>query len=290
MKGRIVAIGGAEDKSQESVILGRVMALAPEGRREVAVITTASMIPDEVFPAYDEVFGELGAEAVHHLDVRDRAGARDPARVAAVERAGVVFMSGGDQLRLTNVLGASPLLAAMRRVRSEGAVIAGTSAGAAAMSATMIYNGHAADALRKGAVKMAAGLGFWEGVVIDSHFLERGRFTRLMEVGATNPEFVGIGLGEDAAVIVHDDGVLEAIGNGHVVVVDCAQLGYSNVADLTDGMPVATSHVLMHALTSGFGYDVAERRFLRAADLNDRLEAMRHADPGASGAPRPELL
>lgn len=289
-QGTIVAIGGAEDKSQKSVILGRVMALAPEGRDEVAVITTASGIPQEVFPSYREVFHDLGASAVHHLDVRNRADARKADYVALVERAGVVFMSGGDQLRLTNVLGASPLLAAIRAANEAGAVVAGTSAGAAAMSATMIYNGHAADALRKGAVKMAAGLGFVEGVVIDSHFLERGRFTRLMEVGTTNPEFVGIGLGEDAAVIVHEGTVLEAIGNGHVVVVDCTEPGYSNVADLEDGMPVATSHVLMHALTSGFGYDVANRRFLREADLNDRLERMPHADSGASGAPRPELL
>ena len=265
--GKIVAIGGAEDKTSRSEILRRVLELAPRQSPEVAVITTASGIPDEVFPAYLDAFEQLGAAGVHHLNVRDREDARRPEHLVTVERCDVIFMSGGDQLRLTHVLGASPLLTAMRHARARGAVIAGTSAGAAAMSATMIYNGAAADALRKGAVKMSAGLGFVEGVVIDSHFLERGRFTRLMEVGATNPEYVGLGIGEDAAVIVHDGRVLEAIGNGHVIVVDCTELRTSNVAELSDGEPVAVSNVIMHALTSGFGYDLEQRRFLREGEL-----------------------
>ncbi len=286
----IVAIGGAEDKTSRSAILTRVLALAPEGDREIGVITTASGIPDEVFLMYREAFEQLGATTVHHLKVRDRADARQPEHVATIERCGVVFMSGGDQLRLTNVLGGSPLLAAMRAASGRGALIAGTSAGAAAMSSTMIYNGAATDALRKGAVKMSAGLGFLSGVVIDSHFLERGRFTRLMEAGATNPEYIGIGIGEDAAVIAHDARVLEAIGSGHVIVVDCAELNSSNVAELSDGEPVAVAHVVMHALTSGFGYDLQDRRFLRPTDLAKYLEGVNCADSGAASASRAELL
>ncbi|HUF55018.1 MAG TPA: cyanophycinase, partial [Thermohalobaculum sp.] len=146
------------------------------------------------------------------------------------------------------------------------------SAGAAAMSRTMIYDGSAADALRKGAVKMAGGLAFMEDVVIDSHFLERGRFTRLMEVGATNPEYTGLGLGEDAGVIVHEGNILEAVGSGHVVVVDSTEMSYSNVAELSDGMPVATAHVVMHALTHGFGYDIGRRRFLTEQALERVLK------------------
>jgi cyanophycinase len=288
--GMIVAIGGAEDKTSRAVILSRVFDLAPDGGREIGVITTASGIPDEVFPAYREAFVRLGATNVHHLNVRERADARRPEHAATVERCGLVFMSGGDQLRLTHVLGGSPLLGAMRAASLRGAVIAGTSAGAAAMSSTMIYNGAATDALRKGAVKMSAGLGFLNGVVIDSHFLERGRFTRLMEAGATNPEYIGIGIGEDAAVIVHDGRVLEAMGSGHVIVVDCTELNSSNVAELSDGEPVAVSHVVMHALTSGFGYDLQNRRFLRQHDLNSYLERVSRADSGAASTSRAELL
>lgn len=265
--GRLVAIGGAEDRTSQSEILRRVLALAPPGNQEVGVLTTASGIPDDVFAAYKEAFEALGATAVHNLDVRDREGAQDPGMVELVCRCGTIFLTGGDQLRLTNILGGSPVLRAIREQRTAGTVIAGTSAGAAAMSATMIYNGNAADALRKGAVKMSVGLAFVDGIVIDSHFLERGRFTRLMEVGATNPEFAGIGVGENAAVIIHDGPVLEAIGKGHVIVVDSSALKTSTVAELSDGEPVAVEHVIMHALTSGFGYDVRARRFLQPNDL-----------------------
>ncbi|NIR60056.1 MAG: cyanophycinase, partial [Gammaproteobacteria bacterium] len=252
--GTLVAIGGAEDKTQDLEILTRVFSLAPEGNHEVAVLATASGIPEEVFPAYEAAFDRLGAANVHYVDVRTREDARKQENVDIVRKCGIIFFTGGDQLRLTNVLGGSPVLAAIRERYRDGAVVAGTSAGAAAMSATMIYNGSAADALRKGAVNMSSGLAFVEGVVIDSHFLERGRFTRLMEVGATNPEYIGIGLGEDAGVIIHQGGILEAIGPGHVIVVDSRNLESSNVAEISDGEPVAVEHVIMHALISGYGY------------------------------------
>lgn len=288
--GPLVAIGGAEDKSSKAPILTRVMSLAPADNREVGVVTTASSFPDQVFSAYREVFERLGAEQVHDLDVRSREDARKPAFIETVQRCGTIFLSGGDQLRLTNILGGSPLLEAIRQRRAAGAAIAGTSAGAAAMSATMIYNGSAADALRKGAVKMSVGLGFVQGVVIDSHFLERGRFTRLMEVGAANPEFVGIGIGEDAGVIVHEGTILEAIGGGHVIVVDSSNLGSSNVAELSDGEPVAVEHMIMHALTSGYGYHVRERRFIQPRELNTLTAGGPLANTGAQGTTGAELL
>lgn len=288
--GRIIAIGGAEDRTGEREILRRVIEMATSAAPVVGVVTTASGYPDDVFASYEAVFGDLGAGSVHHFDIRDREGARDPGVITQVEACDVVFMSGGDQLRLTNLLGGSPVLQAMRRANARGALIAGTSAGAACMSATMIYDGQAADALRKGAVKMTAGLAFVDGVVIDSHFLERGRFTRLMEVGATNPSQIGIGIGEDAAVIVHPGRVLEAAGKGHVIIVDSTDLHTSNVAELHYGEPVAVSHVVMHALTRGFGFDVAKRRFLRSDDLERYLEGNSHADPGTPSSARAQLL
>lgn len=267
----LVAIGGAEDKSSELDILQRVFSLAPADNPDVAVLSTASGIPEEVFPAYEDAFKRLGARQVHHVDVRTRAQARRSADADTVNACGTIFFTGGDQLRLTNVLGGSPLLEAIRARHGEGAVVAGTSAGAAAMSATMIYNGAASDALRKGAVKMSNGLAFVEGIVIDSHFLERGRFTRLMEVGATNPEYIGVGLGEDAAVVIHDGRVLEAIGSGHVIVVDSRNLRSSNVAEINSGEPVAIEHVIMHALINGFGYDIFKHRYLDPDDLEDAI-------------------
>ncbi len=265
--GKIIAIGGAENKTPDGAILRRVLHLAPQDRRAVAVVTTASGFPDETFAPYAETFAHLGASDVHHVNVRERADASDPAFLEMIRGAGVIFVSGGDQLRLTTVLGGSPLMTAIRENRESGGLFAGTSAGAAAMSATMIYDGSAIDALRRGGVKMTAGLGFVDGVVIDSHFLARGRFTRLMEVCTTSPEFLGIGLDEDAAVVVHDDTILEAVGSGHVIVTDCAGAEFSDVTTVAYGEPIAVSDVKMHALTEGYGYDLAKRRFLRTEEL-----------------------
>jgi cyanophycinase len=288
--GALVAIGGAEDRSSKAAILRRVLAMAPANNLRVGVLTTASSIPEEVFESYRETFDRLGASEVLNLDVRSREAASSSEFVEMVGRCGTIFISGGDQLRLTNILGASPLLQAIRDRRAEGAVVAGTSAGAAAMSATMIYNGSSADALRKGAVKMSAGLAFVSGVVIDSHFLERGRFTRLMEVGATNPEYLGIGIGEDAGVIVHDGSWLEAIGSGHVIVVDSSNLRSSNVAEVSDGEPVAVVHVVMHALINGCGYHIGERRFIQPRELSILTAGEPLADTGTQGSPGAELL
>lgn len=270
-RGPLIAIGGAEDKSSDLEILSRVFSLAPKDNFEVAVIATASSIPEDLLPAYKAAFKRLGAKKIHALDIRDREQAANPATVEKIRQCGVVFFTGGDQLRLTNVLGGSPVLKAIRERHAGGMVVAGTSAGAVALSATMIYNGAAADALRKGAVKMASGFGFVEGVIIDSHFLERGRFTRLMEAGATNPEQLGIGLGEDAAVIVHPNRILEAIGPGHVVVVDSWELASSNVADVETGEPVAVEHVIMHALIDGHGFNIDRRQYLDAETLTTTL-------------------
>ncbi|GHC27842.1 cyanophycinase [Aidingimonas halophila] len=273
--GRIVAIGGAEDRTSDLEILRQVFALAPEGQDEVAVIATASSIPDEVLPDYEAAFSRLGASRVHSLAIRDRRQAAEAETVRRIEQSGVIFFTGGDQLRLTNVMGGSDTLTAIRNRLKAGAVVAGTSAGAAAMPGTMIYNGAAADALRKGAVNMTFGLGLVEGLIIDSHFLERGRFTRLMEVGATNPEYLGVGLGEDAAVIIHPNRVLEAIGPGHVILIDSRDLASSNIADLAMGEAVAIEHQVLHALVNGHGFDIEARRYLTADALSTTLADLR---------------
>lgn len=272
VSGHLVAIGGAEDRTSDLEILQKVFVLAPKGNQEVAVIATASGIPDQVLPEYEAAFSRLGASQVHCLDIRDRQQAADAETVRLIEQSGIIFFTGGDQLRLTNVLGGSPVLTAIRQRLEDGAVVAGTSAGAAAMPGTMIYNGSAADALRKGAVNMTLGLGFVDDLIIDSHFLERGRFTRLMEVGASNPEHLGVGLGEDAGVIIHPHGILEAIGPGHVILIDSRDLASSNIADLTMGEPVAVEHMILHALVSGHGFDVEARRYLAADELKATLE------------------
>lgn len=155
--GTLIAIGGAEDREQELEVLSKVFDFTPDASDEVTVIATESGIPEEILPIHEEAFQRIGASRLHSLSVRERKDAADPANVELIQRSGVIFFTGGDQLRLTNILGGSDMLKAIRNHYVNGGVIAGTSAGAVAQSTTMIYNGGAADALRKGAVKIARG-------------------------------------------------------------------------------------------------------------------------------------
>lgn len=260
-EGPLIAIGGAEDKSSRADILRRVLTMSEKKAPVIGVITTASSIPDDVFESYRTTFCAIGAAEVLDIRIRDRTDAASEGIVEMVRRSDVIFISGGDQMRLTNILGATPALAAVRARHEEGAVVAGTSAGAACQSHTMVYGGLAGDSLRKGAVKMTAGFGLVGGVIIDTHFLERGRFSRLMEVGATNPEYLGLGIGEDSAVLFEGD-VIRAFGSGHTIVVDSSQVTGSNVFDLAEGEAVSVHNVIMHALVDGYGYSLTDRRVL----------------------------
>lgn len=265
-RGPLIAIGGAEDKTSESEILHSVLALSGKQAPAVGVITTASSVPEDMFEGYRGAFERLGASEVFDVRIRDRADANDPKFVEMLEHSDVIFISGGDQMRLTYIFGRSSALDAIRRRHAEGATIAGTSAGAACQSSTMVYGGAVKDSLRKGAVNLTAGFGLVEGVIIDTHFLERGRFSRLMEVGATNPEYLGVGLGEDSAVLFEDDRIL-AFGRGHVIIVDSSETTGSNVFELSDGEPVSVHNVKMHALVKGYGYRLSDRKVLRPEDL-----------------------
>ncbi|HLQ85642.1 MAG TPA: cyanophycinase [Salinisphaeraceae bacterium] len=270
-RGCLVAIGGAEDKTCASDVLSAVVALAPEQKKEITVIAAASSIPNEVLPTYEQVFAQLGAERVHLLAMRARGDAEDAQSLSAVAASSVIFFTGGDQLRLTNLLGGSRLLQAIQARFMAGAVVAGTSAGAMVLATTMIYNGDAANALHKGAVNMSSGLGFVGGLIIDTHFLARGRFTRLMAAGATNPQDLGVGLDENTAVIVHPNRVLEAVGPEHVILLDSRGLVRSNIAELSAGNAVAIENMTMHALISGHGYDIDQRRYLVPDELQTKM-------------------
>lgn len=272
-KGALVAIGGAEDKTSDADILRRVLTLSAREAPVVGVITTASSIPDEVFTGYRGVFSKIGASEVLDIRIRSRKDAEADAFVEMIERSDVIFLSGGDQMRLTNILGASRALNTVRTRRADGAVIAGTSAGAACQSRTMVYGGPADDCLRKGAVKMTAGFGLVDDVIMDTHFLERGRFSRLMEVGATNPELLGVGLGEDAAVLF-DGPLMRVFGPGHVILIDSSRITGSNVFDLVDGDAVSVQNVIMHALVDGYAYSITDRRVLSPDEL--RAEKLEH--------------
>jgi cyanophycinase len=176
------------------------------------------------------------------------------------------MFSGGNQLRLSVTDGGTEFLAIMkRRYMNEDFVIAGTSAGAMAMSKTMIYEGNATRAHLKGEVKITTGLGFIDSVIIDSHFEKRGRFGRLAQAVATNPSLIGIGLGEDTGMLITEGDKMEAIGSGLVVIIDGHDILHNNIGDIPDGNPISIENLKVHFCEKGNGYVISERKFLMEA-------------------------
>lgn len=274
-KGKLIAIGGAENKGNtegkspsfehsfiEDGILKRVVDEVGGAGARLALITAASSIPEEVAENYREAFGKLGIGDLDVLEIKDRKDVT-PDMVKRLARANGVMMSGGNQLRLTTIFGGTAFLELMkRRYREEtGFVIAGTSAGAMCMSSTMIYQGHSSSGLIKGGVKMTTGAGLIQDVIIDSHFVERGRFSRLTQAIAGNPNAIGIGLGEDTGVVVTDGDHLETIGSGQVMIFDGHDISYSDLADVEEGQPFSIEGMRVHIISKGHSYSVKERVF-----------------------------
>ncbi len=280
-KGKLIAIGGAEDKGTnletgevyrnnlnffELGILRRVVEEAGGKSARIEVITTASMIPYEVGENYLNAFGRIGCTNIGLMHIRTRQDAMNEEFVERVRRCDAVMFSGGNQLRLSATDGGTEFLTILKkRYWEEDFVIAGTSAGAMAMSNTMIYEGNATRAHLKGEVKITTGLGFVNSVIIDSHFEKRGRFGRLAQAVATNPSCIGVGLGEDTGMLITEGNKMEAIGSGLVVIIDGHDILHSNIADIPDGNPISLENLKVHFCEKGNGYLIRERKFLPEA-------------------------
>ncbi len=281
-KGKLIAIGGAEDKGTdlekgeihrnnlnffELGILRRVVQEAGGPAARIEVITTASMIPYEVGENYLNAFGKIGCTNIGLLHIRTRQDAMNVEYVERIRQCDAVMFSGGNQLRLSATDGGTEFLTILKRRYREGNfLIAGTSAGAMAMSNTMIYEGNATRAHLKGEVKITTGLGFINSVIVDSHFEKRGRFGRLVQAVATNPSCIGIGLGEDTGMLITEGNKMEAIGSGLVVIVDGHEILHSNIADIPDGNPISLENLKVHFCEKGNGYLIKERKFLPEAN------------------------
>jgi cyanophycinase len=277
-KGKLIAIGGAEDKGTisdkedfhrnnlnffELGILRRIVEESGGPLSRIEVITTASMIPFEVGDNYLNAFGQIGCTNIGLMHIRTRADTNDPEFLQRIKECNAVMFSGGNQLRLSVTDGGTEFLSIIkRRYQEENFVVAGTSAGAMAMSNTMIYEGNAARAHLKGEVKMTTGLGFISTAIIDSHFEKRGRFGRLAQAVACNPSCIGIGLGEDTGMIITEGNKMEAIGSGCVIVIDGHDVSFSNIADIPDGNPFSLENLKVHICERGNGYLIQERKFI----------------------------
>jgi cyanophycinase len=280
-KGKLIAIGGAEDKGTdletgeihrnnlnffELGILRRVVQEAGGPSARIEVITTASMIPYEVGESYLNAFGKIGCTNIGLMHIRTRQDAMNEEYVDRIRKCDAVMFTGGNQLRLSATDGGTEFLTILkRRYKEENFVIAGTSAGAMAMSNTMIYEGNATRAHLKGEVKITTGLGFMTTVIIDSHFEKRGRFGRLAQAVASNPSCIGIGLGEDTAVLITEGDKLEAFGSGLVVIIDGHEILHSNIADIPEGNPISLENLKVHFCEKGNGFLIKERKFLPEA-------------------------
>lgn len=267
-QGLLVAIGGREDKEEDLEILSTLVSLVDAEVPKIEIITTATNFPEETGQEYITAFSQGGRSSVGILNIDSRDSADEPEFLEMIKAADIIFFTGGDQLRITSILAGSPIIDEIkRRYLEERCIIAGTSAGAAAMSRTMIYGGDSSEALQKGAVNLGDGLGLIDNVIIDTHFVERGRFSRLMQVLSINPVNLGIGLGEDAGIIIEKGHIIKAIGNGLVVIFDGQGLKYSNVADIRYDEAIAMENLIVHTIVDGHGYDLKTRKYLRPGDL-----------------------
>jgi cyanophycinase len=274
-EGTVIVIGGAEDKVRDRVILGRFVALAGGTDATIAVVSTASSLGAEAGERYREVFAGLGCRAVRTLHAVTRPQANDESAALAVRDATGIFLTGGNQLRLSSTIGGTRLADAILERFRHGAVIAGTSAGASAMSSHMIAFGASGATPKQRMAQIAAGLGVLPGVIIDQHFQQRNRLGRLLSLIAQNPSLLGIGVDEDTAGVVGPDHVLEVIGRGSITIIDGAA-SETDAWEVLGHRPLMISGVVLHSLPAGYRFDLRRRHRVAMPAL--------HALPGGEAA------
>lgn len=260
--GILMLIGGAERRKGRETVLRR---LVRRTVRRVIIIPTASQYPAELGAAYRRAFESLGDVRAEVLDIRHRDEADTPRFLDAVEAADVVFFTGGDQVRLVDILDGSELIRSIHRRHRSGMAIAGTSAGAAAASDPMIFDGDHRGLL-KGSVGQGPGFGFLSDVTVDTHFLQRERLTRLTQFLLRGPSSKGIGLDEDTAIIVDHRGHFEVVGRGTVTVLNARGLTYNNYQRLETAQPISVNNLRLGFLSQGMRFSLNQWRVIQSAD------------------------
>ncbi len=265
-RGWIIPIGGAEEKENSPQILQRFVQLAGGRNADIVVIPTASQLRN-TGPRYERIFGELGAERVTSLDFDTRRDCEEPGRLERLASATGIFFTGGNQLRLSTLIGGTPVAKAVRQMNAAGVPVAGTSAGAAFISEHMIAFGDEGSTPIAGSVRLAAGLGLTNRFIIDQHFRQRDRLGRLLTALAYNPFAVGIGLDEDTAAFIAPDNTVHVQGSGGITVVDAAEVQFSSMDSVQEGRPVCLLGVKLHILTQGATFNL-HTRLADAGTLN----------------------
>ncbi len=257
-RGYIIPIGGAEEKVRDPDILSRFVEICGGKEARLVVIPTASSLP-ETGPRYEEIFQQLGAAEARSLPFEQREDCRRADWLQALEDANGVFMTGGNQLRLSTTLGGTPVAELLRNRNATGLHVAGTSAGAAIMSEHMIAYGDEGATPRSDMVTLAPGLGLTPLAIIDQHFRQRDRLGRLLTALAYNPRPIGIGLDEDTAAFLGPDDRLEVAGSGAITVIDPSGMEYSSMDSARRHDPVSVTGIRLHVLTQGAVFDITTR-------------------------------
>ncbi|MBK6822109.1 MAG: cyanophycinase [Saprospiraceae bacterium] len=269
-KGTLIPIGGNEDKGSgpnemythdfiQQGILANVVKESGGNKAQIVVITTASRIPIEVGDNYLQAFGTLGCESIHIMDIRSRDEAQTSNNLKLIENADCLMFSGGDQSEIVKQIGQTKMHELLfRKLYESNFVLAGTSAGAMCMSHEMISGGSSPDALRKGNLKMKTGMGFVTHAVIDSHFIQRGRFGRLAGAMAQFPNLLGIGLAEDTAIIIKKSNECRVIGSGMVILFDAKKLTHNKFNILKNDTPLSIANLTTHILATGDRFNLGD--------------------------------
>ena len=277
IKGYLVAIGGAEDKGVnykqgaaskkrfdffEEGILRRIITLVSQhGIPKIELITTASSFPEQMEISYRDAFLKLGCTDVEHLFITSREQVDTDENLDRINECNCIIFTGGDQLRLSSIVGGTKLMERIRnRYLNEAFVVAGTSAGAMAMGGTMIYDGNATRAHLKGEIKFTTGFNLISNVIIDTHFEKRGRFNRLAQAVAVQPGILGIGLAEDTGIIISGGNRFLVIGSGIVTVLNGKTISYTNLPEIEDRMPISVEHIIVHILSGCDVYDLVSQQ------------------------------
>ncbi|MBS3995294.1 MAG: cyanophycinase [Alkaliphilus sp.] len=253
----LVIIGGAEDKTTDKIILKKLVELTQKKEPNFVVVTTATEKPEEAGKQYIKVFNSLGVENVSVLKIESRNDAWGERATQEIEKADCIFFTGGDQLRISSILGGTPIYENLHESLGKGKIIAGTSAGASMMSEIMVVEGEDKEAPSRCTIKMAPGMGLLQGVIIDQHFNQRGRIGRLLSAIAQNPQCLGIGIDENTAIIVNHNNEFGVIGEGVATIIDGRHIDYCNTSEQYPNEPLAITNVSMHVLPAGYGYNLS---------------------------------
>ena len=258
-KGYLVIIGGAEDKKNECEILKEVVHLYKKSKGSLVILTVATDYPVEVGEEYKKVFSSLGVEDINIIHIQSRDMAEDQENIDTLQSAGCIFFTGGDQIKITSLIGGTKFYECLKEQYFNKVLIVGTSAGASCLSSTMIVEGEDDSAPKKCVINMSPGLDIIRGVIIDQHFAQRGRIGRLLSSVAQNPEIIGIGIDENTAIVIEGENVFRVIGEGGVTIVDGNFISHTNVSELSKDEILAITDVKLHILPKGYSYNLKDK-------------------------------